>query len=109
MFVREGFFPALLNSQLSIEGLFVKINLTKKKWLKYFSYKPNKYLVRNHLKNIENNLNSHLLNHDNFICLDDLNVEPAETIMKDFYQIYFTSEILSRIILTLNIWKTLNT
>ena len=41
---------------MTIEDLFVEINLRKKKWLLCCSYNPKKSLISNHLQEIGNKL-----------------------------------------------------
>ena len=49
MYIREDITLKLLNTDLSIEGLFVEIRLRKKTWLLCSSYNPKKNLIANHL------------------------------------------------------------
>ena len=46
----------LIESTMTIEGLFVEINLRKNKWLLCCSYNPKKSLISNHLQEIGNKL-----------------------------------------------------
>ena len=56
LYVREDIPSKLLNSDLSVEGLFVEIRLRKKIWLLCSSYSPKKNLIANHLNCIGRNL-----------------------------------------------------
>ena len=64
-------------------------NQIKKKWIvKYCSCNLNKILIANQMKSISSNLDSDLLNYDNFILLRDFSVEPDDTTTKDYCQIF---------------------
>ena len=56
LYVKEDIPSKLLNSDLTIEGLFVEIRLRKKIWLLCSSYNPKKSLIANHLNCIGRNL-----------------------------------------------------
>ena len=45
LYVREDIPSTLLNTELLIEGLYIEINIRKKKWLLVCTYNPNKYLI----------------------------------------------------------------
>ena len=47
--IRDDIPSKLLESKMTIEGLFVEINLRKKKWLLCCSFNPKKSLISNHL------------------------------------------------------------
>ena len=75
---------------MTIEGLFVEINLRKKKWLLCCSYNPKKSLISNHLKEIGNNLDLLSSKYDNYLLMGDFNAEPSEPVISDFCEIYNT-------------------
>ena len=66
----------LLNSDLSIEGFFVEIRLTKKTWLLCSSYNPKKNVIVNQLNCIGRDLDSQLGQYENFIFMGDFPLEP---------------------------------
>ena len=76
------------------EGLFVEINLRKKKWLISCSYIPNKNLIQSHLLQISNKLDLCSLIYDNFILMGDFNTEPHDTYMEDFCLNYNLSNLI---------------
>ena len=84
----------MLNTETSIKGLFVEINVRRKKWLIGFSYNPNKTFISAHLKEIGKNLDIYSLKYDNFILLGNLNSEPKEQFVKDFCQVYNCKNIV---------------
>ena len=53
LYIREDIPSSLLNSDVSIEGFFVELNLRKKKGLLHCSYNPHKNQIKNHLKKFE--------------------------------------------------------
>ena len=85
---------SFLNSDVSIEGFFIELNLRKKKWLLCCSYNPRKNQTSNHLKEIWGNIDAFSSNFDNLILLVNFNVEPIEKHMKDFSLIYNCKNII---------------
>ena len=69
---------------MAIEGLFVEINLQKKKWLLCCSYNAKKYLRSNHLKEICNNFDLLSSKYDNYLVMGYFNGEPNEPAGSDF-------------------------
>ena len=69
------------------EGIFVEINLRKKKWL--FSYSPHKSNIANHLKNICKTLEKLNSTYDNLALLGDFNAEPEEKNILSFKFLQF--------------------
>ena len=70
------------------EGIFVEINLRKKKWLPCCSYIPHKSDIANYLKNICSTLDKLSATYDNLMLLGDLNVEPEERSIAKFLNLY---------------------
>ena len=66
------------------EGIFVEINLRKKKWLLCCFYNPHKSNIANHLKSICKILDKLSATYDNLILLGDFNVEPEEESIAEF-------------------------
>ena len=57
---------------MTIEGLFVKINLRKKKtWVLCCSHNSKKPLMSEHLNEIGKNLDVLLFKYDNFMSIDE--------------------------------------
>ena len=88
LYVREDIPSKLLNSDLSIEGFVVEIRLRKKTRLLCSSYNPKKNLIANHLNCTDRNLDSQLGQNENVILTGNFNIEPNDTTMKNFCQIY---------------------
>ena len=76
------------------DGLFIEINIRKKKWLLVGTYNPNKNLISNHLKEIGKNLDNYSSKYDNVILLGDLNSEPTESAVKDLCEIYSCKNLI---------------
>ena len=81
LYMRDDIPPKLIESKVTIEGLFVEINLRKKKWLLCFY---------NHLKEIGNNLDLLSSKYDNYLLMGDFNAEPNKPAISDFCEIYNT-------------------
>ena len=95
LYKRYDILSTLLNTETSIEGLNVEINV-RKKWMIGRSYNPNKTFISAHLKEIGKNLTFILSSYDNFILFCDLNSEPKEQSLKDFCQVYNCKNIIKR-------------
>ena len=68
----------------NFEGIFVEINLRKKKMLLSCSYNPHKSNIANHLKNICKTLDKLHPTYDNLVLLGDFNAEPEEESISEF-------------------------
>ena len=66
------------------EGIFVEINLRKKKWLLCCSYNPHKSNIANHLKRICKTWNKLNSTYDNLVLLRDFNTIPEEESISEF-------------------------
>ena len=90
LFVRENIPWKIIKTDCDadFDGIFVEINLRKKKWLLYCSYNPHKSNIANHLKNICKTLDKLSATYDNLILLGDFNVEPEEESIAEFLNLY---------------------
>ena len=70
------------------EGIFVEINLRKKKWLLCCSYNPHKSNIVNHLNNICKALEKRSTTYENLILIGDCNVEPEVESIAEFLNLY---------------------
>ena len=93
LYIREDIPSTLLNFDMSIESVYVEINI-RKKWLLVGTYNSNKNLISNHLKEIGNNLDNYSSKYGNFILLGDINSEPTESAVKDFCEIYSCKNLI---------------
>ena len=87
LYIRDDIPSKLIESKMTIEGLFVEINLRKKKWLLCCSYNPKKSLISNHLKEIGNNLDLLSSKYDNYLLMGDFNAEPNVPPISDICEI----------------------
>ena len=87
LYIPEDIPSTRLNFDMSIESVYIEINIRKKKWLLVDTYSPNKNLISNHLKEIGKNLDNYSSNYDNFILPGDFNSEPTGSAVKDFCEI----------------------
>ena len=88
IFVREDIPSKLTENSNSIEGIFLEINLRKKKWLLCGSYNPHKNLVSQHFSVISKSLDTLLTKYDNGFLMGDFNADKNNTSLKDFCQLY---------------------
>ena len=94
LYIRDDIPSKLIESKMTIEGLFVEINLRKKKWLLCCSYNPKKSLISNHLQEIGNNLDLLSSKFDNYLLMSAFNAEPNEPAISDFCEIYNNKNII---------------
>ena len=64
---------------MKIEGLFIEINLRRKKSLLCCYYNPKYSQISHHLKEIGKNLDVLTSKYDNIILMGDFNTEPPDT------------------------------
>ena len=96
VFIREDIPCSILNiKQLTIEALFIEINLRKKKWLLCCSYNPHKNLIVAHLREIQVALDVLSSKYENIIIIGDFNSEPKESAMIDFCQPYKMENLIN--------------
>ena len=87
---------SILNiKQLTIEALFIEINLRKKKWLLCCSYNPHKNLLVAHLREIQLALDVLFSKYENTIIIVDFNSEPKESALIDFCQPYDIENLIN--------------
>ena len=86
MFVRE-YIPFKIiktDCDADFEGIFIGINLRKKKWLLCCSYNPRKSNIANYLKNIFKTFDKLNSTYDNLVVSEDFNTEPEEKVLLIF-------------------------
>ena len=90
LYVREDIPSKQLPSQSfgEIECIIVEMNISKKKWLIYGTYNPNKSLISNHLSILSKTLDQYVPSYDNFILMGDFNSEVSEEVMSDFCELF---------------------
>ena len=91
IYVREDIPCKILNKHIApekFEGIFLEVNLRKRKWLIFGGYNPNKDNILNFVNNLGPLLDEYMRNYENFLLLGDFNSEISETIMKEFSETY---------------------
>ena len=90
LFVREDIPCKIIKTDCDadFEGIFVEINLRKKKWLLCCSYNPHKSNIGNHLKNICKTLDKFSSTYNNLVLLGDFSAEPDEGRISEFLNLY---------------------
>ena len=76
------------NFSSDIEGIFIELNLRKKKWILFGGYNPKKEYILNFLNQISEALDKFIGIYDNLLLIGDFNSETEEENMKDFCDIY---------------------
>ena len=72
----------------NIEGIFIELNLRKKKWILFGGYNPNKVYIQDFLNQIGKALDKFIGTYDNLLLVGDFNSETEEEYMKDFCDLY---------------------
>ena len=72
----------------TIEGFFIQLKWTKKKWFLCCSYNPHRRFISNHRIDIGGNLDLLSTNHENILLLGDFNTEVEDNFLKEFYDLY---------------------
>ena len=98
IYVKEGISCRELKTSTgtdNLEGIFLEINLRKKKWLLFGGYNNCKSNIRNFLRNIGPALDHHMCKLENFILLGDYNSEMSENAMKEFCDTYNLNNLVT--------------
>ena len=95
VFVREDIPSKLISKEiLDIEGIFIELNLRKKKWLLSCSFNPNKNTITDHLEILRRNLDLHSAHYENLIIIGDFNTDINQSCMKSFCETYTLSSLI---------------
>ena len=86
LYICDDILSKFVESKMTIEALFIEINLRKKKWLLCCFYNPKKSLIFNHLKEIGNNFDLLPSKFDNYLLMGDFSEEPNELATSDFFE-----------------------
>ena len=89
LYVKEYIPVKLLSRDFhSMEGFFVEIIFSIKKWLINCSYNPHKSNIRNHLDIISRSLDKHSTTYDNIVILGDFNAWVHDKALESFCKTY---------------------
>ena len=95
VYVREDIPSHILKTRsISIEALFIEINLRKKKWLICCLYNPHKSLISKHLNEIQVVLDIQSTRYENLLFIGDFNCEYTDCKMIDFCQNYALATLI---------------
>ena len=72
----------------SIEGIFIELNLRKKKWLLCRPYNPHKSFISRYFCRRRKHLDTPLTKYDNFFLMGDFNVDKIDGSLIDFLSLY---------------------
>ena len=86
---------AIQSSAANLEGIFLEINLRKAKWLVFGGYNHAKINAVNFLTTLGHTLDHYMSQFDNVLLLGDFNLEPWESCMDEFCQIYNLKNLIS--------------
>ena len=79
-----------------MEGIFLKINLNKSKWLLFGGYNPKSENIVNFVKEMGHVLDIYMKKYDNFLLLGDFNSEMNETAMREFNDTYNLKNLITK-------------
>ena len=90
LYIREDIPTRLLTTSLpkDFEGLFVELNLRKKKILMCCLCNPANSNISSHLSIIGRSLDSYMSSYDNFLVIGDLNSKISEMVFPEFWETY---------------------
>ena len=85
LYLREDIPSKLLSIENQpIEGFYVEINLSKKKWLLCGTYNPHRNNIGNHLDSLSKNVALYSSTYDNYIVFGGFNIEADSKEMSNF-------------------------
>ena len=94
LFIKEGIPTKPLKTTFTREGIFIEINLKKRKWLLFGGYNPDKSIINGYLSELSMNLDQLIVSYENIIMLGDFNSEITEEAMIDFCEMYGLSNLI---------------
>ena len=95
LFVREDIPSKALQTTFTKEGMFIEINLKKRKWLLFGGYNPNKCLINDYLLDLSSQLDVLSSSYENIVIIGDFNSELTEVVMGDFCDMYNLSNLIN--------------
>ena len=76
------------------EGLFLELNLRKKKWVSCCSYNPHNNFIGTHVDSIGKAIDSLFARYENFILIGGFNTEESDITILEFCNIYSFNIVL---------------
>ena len=87
IYVGEDIPSKLIEISNSIKGIFIKLNLRKKRWLLCKPDNLQKSFIAHHLSIISKSLDTFLTKYDNVFLMWDFNVDKNDATLKDFLSV----------------------
>ena len=97
LYVREDIPSKFLSVENQpIEGFYGEINLRKKKWLLFGTYKPHRNNIGNHFDSLSKNLALYSSAYDTYIVIVNFNVEPYSKEMSSFCDTFDLNSLVKK-------------
>ena len=93
--MREDIPSKALKTSFSKQGIFIEINLKKRKWLIFGGYNPNKSFITEYLSELSTQMDILLGSYDNVLIMGDFNSELPEPSMAHFYSMYGLKNLIN--------------
>ena len=84
----------LENLPSDMEAIFTEMNIKSKKWLLCCTYNPKKYLIENHLRQLQKQLEAPSERHEHFLIMGDFNTYVSDPSMTLFCTLFKLKSIL---------------
>ena len=88
VYSREDISSKLIEMNISVESIFIELNLRKKEWLVNWSYNAKNSNICDHLWSLGKSLHTLLTNYDKVILMEDFNAEEANIHINNFCNLY---------------------
>ena len=77
-----------------IEAIFIEMNIKSKKRLLCCTYNPNKYLIENHLRQLQKQLETSSGRYEHFLIMGDFNADFSDPSMTSFCTLFKLKNIV---------------
>ena len=84
----------LENLPSDMEAIFTEMNIKSKNWLLCCTYNPKKYLIENHLRQLQKQLEASSERHEHFLIMGDFNTYVSDRSMTLFCTLFKLKNIL---------------
>ena len=97
VYVREDIASKLTANFPNAEGIFLDINLIKKKWIISCSCNSNNQTIFLHMERMGKAVDSFSSKYENFLVIGDFNAKAKDTSVKDFCDIYSFQHLIKEV------------